>query len=255
MSTALVTGATSGIGAGFAEHLAAAGSDLVLVARDAERLERTADELRRRYDVRVDVLVADLIDDEQCALVEQRLLDGDRPVDLLVNGAGWGIATPFLRTTLDEEERMLAVLVRAVLRLTNAAVPGMVERGRGGVVNISSFSAFVPYGTYGAAKAWLTSFSEGLAAQLAGTGVHVVAVCAGFTRTEFHDRSGWDMRHVPRFLWLEVDHVVHAALKDLARGRTLSVPSLRYRVLLAGVRVGPRPVVVRVARRIWPLES
>lgn len=249
MATALVTGATAGIGAAFAARLARDGHALVLVARDADRLDSTAATLRSSYGVPVEVLAADLADDAQCALVEQRLADRSRPVDLLVNNAGFGLSTGFLDSDVEDEERLLRVLVRAVLRLSAAALPGMRERRRGAVINVSSMAGFVPAGSYSAAKAWGISFTEYLAGELAGSGVRVLALCPGFTRTEFHDRMGWRPRRLPRALWLDVDTVVDAALRDLRRNRVVSVPGRSYRGMSAVVRVVPRSLLRRVVRR------
>ena len=152
--------------------------DLVLVSRNATRLEELAHGLRATYGVDVEVLVADLVDDEGCRSIEKRLSDGP-PVDLLVNNAGFSVNKRFLTGDIEDEEAMLRVLVRAVLRLTRAAVPGMVARGHGAVINVSSVAGFVPQGTYSAAKAWVTAFSQSLAVDLAGTGVRVMALCPG----------------------------------------------------------------------------
>lgn len=249
MTTALVTGASSGIGAGFARHLAGRGHDLVLVARDTARLEETAARLAGEHGVRLEVLTADLTDRGQCALVEHRLADSGRPVDLLVNNAGFSLKGGLLTTTLADEERMLDLLVRAVLRLTAAAVPSMVGRGTGAVVNVSSIAGFVPGGTYNAAKAWVTTFTEGLAGELEGTGVRAMALCPGFTRTEFQQRMRISMRGIPGWMWCDVDEVVDTALRDLAKGRRVSIPGWRYRALQAAVRVAPRGPVNRVYRR------
>ena len=153
MSTSLITGATAGIGHEFARQLAARGHDLVLVARDTARLEEVAADLRATYGVQAEVLAADLTDPDQLATVESRLAERERPVDLLVNNAGFGLKNGFLDNDIDTEQRQQDVLVRAVLRLTHAALGGMVERGRGGVINVSSVAAFLPRGTYSAAKA------------------------------------------------------------------------------------------------------
>lgn len=248
MPTALITGATAGIGAEFARRLAAQGHDLVLVARDEDRLEATAADLKHRFGGAVAVLPADLADRDQCARVEARLADRDRPVDLLVNNAGFGTGHRFSRGQLADEERQLDVLVRAVLRLSHAAVGGMVERRHGGIVNVSSVAAWTPTGTYSAAKAWVTTFSEGLDAELAGIGVRVVAVAPGFTRTEFHDRAGMDMTSIPDWMWLDPDQVVRAALAGLAGRRTVVVPGNQYRLLAGLARHAPSRLVARVAR-------
>jgi short-subunit dehydrogenase len=250
MTTALITGATAGIGNSFARRLAADGHDLVLVARDEKRLKETAAELGAAYGVPVEVLVADLADDDGCRSVEERLADAARPVDLLVNNAGFSVGRRFVTGDIEEEERMLRVLVRAVLRLTRAAVPGMVERGHGAIINVSSVASFVPQGTYSAAKAWVTSFSQGLAGDLAGTGVRVLALCPGFTRTEFHDRAGIDMRSTRAWMWLDADRVVGDALADLRRDAVVSVPGLQYKVIVAVARRVPTKILHAVARRV-----
>ena len=248
MTTSLITGGTAGIGAAFARRLAAEGSDLVLVARDADRLEATATELGGRFGVTVETLAADLATDEGCEAVEERLRAGGRPVDMLVNNAGFGLSGRFWERPVQEEERMLRVNVWAVLRLTHAALAGMVSRGRGDIINVSSVAGFFPGGRgvgYGASKAWVTAFSEGLASDLADTGVRVSVVCPGFTHTEFHARAGLDMSKVPEALWLRADDVVAAALRDHRRGLPVSVPGRQYKTLLAAGRLAPRGLVRR----------
>jgi short-subunit dehydrogenase len=248
MPTAMVTGPTSGIGRGFAELLARKGLDLVLVARDTERLVTVAEELTREYGIACDVLAADLSRREDVDLVATRLADRSRPVSVLVNCAGFGLYQSFQRTTVEDEQRLLDVLVTSVLRLTHAAVPVMVERGQGPVINVSSVAGFLPGGTYSAAKSWVTVFTEGLAQALRGTGVRAVAVCPGFVHTEFHQRAGMDMSSMPEWMWLEVPEVVDQAVRDLAMNRTVSVPGRQYKVFSAVLRHGPRSVVRRVAQ-------
>jgi short-subunit dehydrogenase len=249
MTTALVTGATAGIGVAFVRRLAAEGHDLVLVARDERRLEQEASDVRRLYAVGVEVLVADLADRDGCASVERRLQDPGAPVDLLVNNAGFGLGRSFLETDADDEERMLDVMVRAVMRLTHAAVGPMVERGVGAIVTVSSLAAYVPNGTYSAAKAWQASFTESLAVELRDTGVRVLGVYPGYTRTEFHARADIDMSALPDFLWLDADEVAHKALDDLNAGRTASVAGASYRAVAGLTRALPRPVARRLAER------
>ncbi len=250
MTAALVTGATAGIGLAFAQQLAKDGYDLVLVARDEERLGRTAEDLEHRFGGVVEVLPADLSVAESCAEVEGRLADRDRPVDLLVNNAGFGANQSFVTGDLLLEQQALDVMVRAVLRLTHAAVGGMVTRGSGAVVNVSSIAGWIPSGTYGAAKAYVTSFTEGLAGELRGTGVRAMALCPGFVHTEFHERAGLDIASIPEWLWLDADRVVEDALRDLERGRVVSVPSATYKTLSVVARHAPRRVMTRGHRRV-----
>jgi short-subunit dehydrogenase len=237
--TALVTGPTAGIGHAFAHHLARRGYDLVLVARDAQRLAAVAAELTSSYGVQVEVLPADLADRAQLALVEARLADRDRPVDLLVNNAGFGLKGRFLDNDADTETEMLDVLVTAVLRLTHAALGPMAERGHGGVINVSSVAAFLPRGTYAAAKAWVNSFSEWAANEYRAQGVTVMSLCPGFTKTEFHERMDVARDSAPGFMWLDADFLVTKALKDFDKGRIFSIPGAQYKTVVALTRLVP----------------
>ncbi len=235
--TALVTGATAGIGLTFAHRLAGRGHDLVLVARDTDRLAAVAEDLRASYDVEVEVLPADLVDRDQLARVEDRLRDGARPVRLLVNNAGFGLKGRFLDNDVDDEQQLLDVLVTAVMRLSHAALAGMAARGDGGVINVSSVAAFLPRGTYAAAKAWVNSFSEWAAAEYRPAGVRVMALCPGFTKTEFHQRM--NVKRGTGFMWLEPDFLVDRALADFDKGKVLSIPGLHYRVIAGATRLIP----------------
>ena len=250
MTTALITGATAGIGAAFADRFAAKRFHLVLVARGETRLAAAAEQLLAAGAAEVETLSADLATEAGRAAVEARLAATEQPVDILVNNAGFGLNTPFRRSTIEEEERLLDVLVRAVLRLTHAAVPGMVERGRGAVINVSSMAGFAPRGSYSAAKSWVTVFSESVSAELEGTGVRCMAVCPGFTHTEFHERAGIDTKDIPSILWLTVDQIVDGALRDLARGLPVSIPGVQYKVLAAASRYVPRSLVKRAGRGV-----
>ncbi|MEV6550075.1 SDR family oxidoreductase [Streptomyces sp. NPDC051597] len=249
MTTALITGATAGIGAAFARRLARDGHDLVVVARDDKRLREQATELHDRHGVEVEVLAADLSTEDGIASVEARLAERRKPVDLLVNNAGFGNKGRYLDVSMGDELKMLKVHIEAVLRLTSAATEGMRERGRGGVVNVASVAAFVPRGTYGASKAWVVQFTQGAARDLAGSGVRLMALCPGFVRTEFHQRAGMGTDNIPGWMWLDADKLVATALSDLARGKTLSIPDPRYKALMGVVKLAPRGLLGGVTSR------
>jgi short-subunit dehydrogenase len=246
-----VTGASAGIGHEFAAQLAARGHDLVLVARDRARLDAVAAELTSRYAVAAEVLVADLSDRSALQTVAERVADPARPVDVLVNNAGYGQRRSFLRNDLAAEEAAFDVLTRAVLVLSHAAGVAMRERGRGWIINVSSVAGFIASGSYSAAKAWVTTFSEGLAGELAGTGVTVTALCPGFTNTEFQQRAGIGKRG-PDVVWLDPARLVSDCLRDVEKGRVVSVPGLHYKAAVGLLRVAPRSLVrsrLRLARR------
>ncbi|MCX5204768.1 SDR family oxidoreductase [Streptomyces sp. NBC_00237] len=249
MTTALITGATAGIGSAFARRLASDGHNLVLVARNTERLQKQATELHDKHGVEAEVLTADLSTEAGIAAVEARLADRTHPVDLLVNNAGFGNKGEFLEVPMEDELTMLKVHCEAVLRLTSAAVRGMKERRRGGVVNVASVAAFVPRGTYGASKAWVVQFTQGAAKDLAGSGVRLMALCPGFVRTEFHERAGMGTDNIPSWMWLDADKLVAEALKDMGRGKSLSIPDPRYKALMGVVKVAPRGLLGGITSR------
>jgi short-subunit dehydrogenase len=251
VSTALVTGATAGLGASFARQLADDGDDLVLVARDADRLAAAQARLQADHRVAVEVIPADLSTVDGCARVEDRIADPERPLDLLVNNAGRGSYHSFGRSELADEENLLDLNVRAVLRLTHAAVRAMRTRGRGCIVNVASVAGFVPRAdaaSYGASKAYVIALSEALSGLLRGTGVTVTAVCPGVMHTEFHERAGVDMSGVPAALWLRPDEVARQGLADARRGKPVSVPDVRYKAVVTLSRHLPRQVARRMGR-------
>ena len=300
MGTALITGATAGIGLELAWQLAQAHHDLVLVARDRARLETVAEELRQFAGVGVQVLPADLSEPGDLAHVAERaglsqsdadlpvavasagagpatasspagpataadpatditVLPADRlhttaevearPVDLLVNNAGFAVGQDFVSGSIEQERRALAVMVGAVMELTHAAVPGMVARGHGAVLNVASVTALTAMGTYAAHKAWVRTFTEGLASELRGTGVTATVLNPGLTHTEFHARAAMDESAWPAFVWLQADDVARQALDAVRRGQVICTPSLRYQIANAALRASPRWLVRRVAGR------
>ena len=256
-SRALVTGASSGIGRAFVLALAEAGTDVVLVARRRERLESLAEEVGVAHGTRAEVLVADLSDEEQLETVEKRLTDDDRPVDLLVNCAGFGTHGRFAELPVEREEQEIRVNVLAPVRLTRAVLPGMLDRGRGGVVNVSSIAAVQPlphWATYGATKAYLTSFSQAVHEEVRDGGVTVMALMPGFTRTEFQDHSKSGTEALPDVVWRSADRVARAALHAVGRGRATFVPGIGYRAFAAASRHAPwtlaRRIVHRAGRRL-----
>lgn len=243
MAIALVTGASAGLGLEFAWQLASARHDLVLVARNVERLEKIADQIRSVAGVTVEVLPADLSVRTDVEVVAERLRDADRPVGLLINNAGYAVHKSFLNSDIADQEASVAVMVNTVMVLSHAAANAMVARGRGAILNVSSVAALTASGTYSAAKAWVKTFTEGLAVDLKGSGVTATALCPGFVHTEFHERAGIDYSSFPEFAWLNADEVVSAALADIRRGAVISTPSLRYQVVSNVLRSLPRAAV------------
>ncbi len=249
MPRALVTGATAGIGHAFATELAARGHDLVVVARDTARLEALAKELSDRHAVDVDVLTADLSTEEGTAAAVDAVTSTSRPVDLLVNNAGSSFPGWFGTTAIAEEDTQLDLLVRAPMHLMDGALKVMSGRHGGAVINVASVAAFTPRGTYSAHKAWIVNLSQWAHLHYADVDVRVQALCPGFVRTEFHQRMGADISDVPRWMWLKPQQVVKASLRDLERGKAVSVPSLRYKVLATLSRSMPAGLVARIAKR------
>lgn len=250
MPTALVTGASAGLGAEFARELARRRTDLILVARTTAALEDLAAELRSEHGVAVEVLAADLSVTDDVQRVAERLGDAADPVDLLVNNAGFGLPLQFADNDIDDEVRHLRVHVEASMRLMHAALGSM--RGRGGrIINVASVAGFISRSTYSACKSWLIGFSRWANVEYARDRVSVTAVCPGFTHTTFHERMGLAPGHegVPGFMWLDARAVVRAGLRDAARGKAVSIPSLRYKAIVGLASLLPSSVTSGVARR------
>lgn len=241
MATALITGGSKGLGEEFAWQLATAGHDVVLVARDTDRMSELADVLRSATGVDVEVLPADLADADDVDRVAERLADADRPVSLLVNNAGYGLGTGLLKSEWEQERAALDVLVIAPMRLSQVAAKAMVVRGHGAILNVSSVAAHLHNTTYAAHKRWLLEFTEVLAGQLAGTGVSATAVLPGLVRTEFHDSA--ELEHMktgfPEAAWLSADAVVESALRAVRRKQVVVVPSARYAAGVGLLRLAP----------------
>jgi len=250
MATALITGASAGLGKEFAWQLATAGHRIVVSARSEQRLRTLADMIASATGVTVEVLVADLADAAGREAVADRLSDDSQPVSLLVNNAGFGIGAAFHESTWEQEAAAHDVLVTAPLRLTHAALPGMVRRGHGAVLNVSSVAAHLGNSTYAAHKRWVVEFTEALAAQLRGTGVTATAVLPGLTRTEFHDAPA--LQHMrtafPEVAWLDAEQVVSSALSAVRRGAVTVTPSVRYTAAGALAMLAPRAVTRRLGQ-------
>lgn len=249
MGIALVTGGTSGIGAEFARQLAARGHDLVLVARDRARLDAMAEELGRDGRA-VEIIQADLSRARDTERVAKRLRDANRPIEILVNNAGYGLRTKLVEPDVAEHDDAYAVMVRAVWVLSAAVAPGMRARGRGAIVNVGSIASQLSMGAYSSIKAWVQTYTESLANELRGTGVTVTVLMPGWVRTEFHDRAAIRRSSIPDALWLDPDHLVRVCLSDVDRGRVVSMPSARYRPLSWFLRHLPRSAVRAISRRI-----
>jgi uncharacterized protein len=245
---ALVTGATAGIGESFSRLLAEKGFNLVLVARDEARLHERAASLKEKYGADSIVLVADLATENGCSKVEDFIKTNE--IEVLINNAGFGINKAFTMSDLAKEEEVLKVLVRTPMRLMHVALPSMKERNSGIVINVSSVASFIAGGAYSASKSYLTVLSESLHTELSATKIKVLALCPGFTRTEFHQRGRMKMAGLPEFMWLNSDRLVAQAWKDAQSGKAVSIPGWQYKLLVGFISLAPRPLVRRVGMNL-----
>jgi len=250
MATALITGATAGIGAAYAKLLAKEGFDLVLVARDLPRLKGVAKELSNLHKIKAETIKADLTKPAQLAKVEKRLANNSKPIEVLINNAGFGLKDSFLVSNLAKEQELLDVLVTAPMRLSHAVLPGMIKRNSGSIVNVSSVASFIAGGTYSAAKSYLTVFSEYLHTELRDTNIKVSALCPGFTRTEFHARGKMKMSGLPNYMWTTVDQVVAKSWRYVKAGKVICIPGWQYMLLSSIARIAPRPLVRKLGIKI-----
>lgn len=246
-TTALITGASAGLGREFARQLAAQGVRLVLVARDEERLRRLAESLPVDG-ATPEVLAADLTAHDGLERVAARLADADRPIDILINNAGFGVIEGFETSRIADERRLHELLSWAPLRLSHAAIPGMLERRKGWILNVASVAAFTPTGTYGAAKSAVVSLSRSLNARYRRRGVRVTALCPGLLATEFHERMGEEhLPSLPPLAWARTERVAREGLRALSRGRAVLVSDWRYRLTAPLTRLLPDRLLERIS--------
>ena len=243
MAYALITGASSGIGKEYARQLAARGYDVVLVARDKERLKQVAESITKEHEVLYEIIKADLTLDSDIAKVIKRIEDDQKPIEVLVNNAGFGLNKAFHKSTEEEEKELLEILVTTPVRLTKAAVIKMLENKKGYVINVGSVAAWITTGTYSAAKSYLHTFSESLYAAYSKHGVYVSVVAPGFTKTEFHQRANIPIKSVPKWLWLTDEFVVKKSLVGAFDKESIIIPGIQYKFLKFLSTVLPRAVI------------
>ena len=247
-SWALVTGATAGIGESFTRLLAENNYNIVLVARDMPRLQERASQLQSQFNVQTHIIQADLSTDAGCSAVEEYITNNQ--IDVLINNAGFGINKAFTMSELKAEQEMFDVLVRTPMRLMHIVLPGMKQRNKGVLINVSSVAGYIAGGSYSAAKSYLTVISESLHTELAGTNVKISALCPGFTRTEFHQRGRMSMKGLPSFMWLNSDRLVAKAWSDALKGKAVSIPGWQYQLLVFVIQSLPRSIIRKVGMNL-----
>jgi uncharacterized protein len=253
--TALITGASAGIGAALARVFAANGFDLVLTARRADRLQALADELRSAHDCTVHVIAADLADPRTPARIFDEVTGAGLTIDALVNNAGYGLPGGFLQSTWDQHRDFVQVMVTAVAELCYRFAPAMVKQQRGWIINVASVAGLVPgsagHTLYGAVKSLVVRFSQSLALEMLSQGVHVTALCPGFTYSEFHDVNGMrgQVSQLPKWMWLDADTVARQGYDAVMRGDIVYVTGRVYRALILGSRYAPEWLVNRILKR------
>ncbi|MCL1906376.1 MAG: SDR family NAD(P)-dependent oxidoreductase [Propionibacteriaceae bacterium] len=250
MARALITGGTVGIGHSFARALAQEGYDLVLASRDLEGLKKVAEQFREEFAVDVEVIQTDLAERDNVARLAQRIESVDSPIDLLVNNAGFAVHDSLLVEDVSAHDRAFEVMCRAVLVLSGAAGRAMKTRGHGGIINVSSSSTVITTGNYSAMKAWVTVYTEGLANELRGTGVKVMAVLPGWVKTEFHSRGGVKAHNLPDIVWIDSDVLATQALKHFKAGKVLSVPTAKWRFAVGLGHILPRRTIRWMSRKL-----
>jgi short-subunit dehydrogenase len=253
--TALITGASAGLGTEFARQLAAAGTDLILVARRMDRLEELARELGSKHGVRVETVRADLSTPEGLVVVEGRIV-ASPALDLLINNAGFGGRKGFVKGETADHLGMVRVHVDATVRLTKAALPGMIDRGRGAVINLSSIAAFSAFSgaMYSGTKAFLVMFSENLQDEVRRKGIVIQALCPGMTHTEFHQVAKIDKSIVPKPFWMTPSKVARISLRQVGHG-VVCVPGWKNKVIAFLMRCPPTAAVVRLVGRTMVVRA
>ncbi len=253
--TAVVTGATSGIGAAYARRLASEGYDLIITGRRKKLIEKLAGDLAGQYRVKVTVVIAELSREADLHKLEKRLRSINA-VDMLVNNAGYGVYVNFADGDVDEHERMIRVHVTAPVRLTHAVLPAMLRKGAGSIINLSSVGSYLPMeknGLYGGTKSFLNIFTESLHMELKGAGVRVQVLCPGFTRTDFHAKLGLTSegeKRLEHYRWMSPDEVVDYSLRCLKKNRVVCVPGFSYRMFVALAKFIPREFYYRIMKEI-----
>lgn len=240
---ALVTGTTSGIGKSFCELLAKEGYNLVLVSRDRDRMNDQAKSLIRAHNIKVEILQANLSDIEQIGTVVTRCMDATRPIEVLVNNAGFGINSDFSTSQIELQESLINCMIMGPMRLTHAVVKSMEIRNKGYIINVSSVAGYMAGSTYCSAKSWLTVFTESIYSELKSKGINIHAICPGFTKTEFHARCEQDVTGVPDFVWLSPDNVAIAAWNSVKKGKVICIPGIQYKGLVYLHQYAPRFIV------------
>jgi short-subunit dehydrogenase len=235
---ALVTGPTAGIGAAYAKLLAAKGFNLVLVSRDLTRLKQTAADLTAKHAIETQVLSADLTTDKGIATLADFIAKNE--IEVLINNAGFGLNSSFVKSSAADEQSVLNILVAAPMQLSHAVLPQMVARKSGTIVNVSSVAGYFAAGHYSAAKAYVTVLTESMHAEVSKHGVNVSALCPGFTKTEFHQRAKMKMDALPEFMWLNADFLVAKSWADAQAGKAISIPGWQYRVMVWIAKNAPR---------------
>jgi short-subunit dehydrogenase len=240
---ALVTGTTSGIGKSFCELLAREGYDLILVSRDLVRMNAQAETLISSYNIKIEILQADLTDVKQIDAVVNRCMDANKPIEVLVNNAGFGINSDFSKSQIELQAGLINCMIMAPMRLTHAVVKSMEKSKRGFIINVSSVAGYMAGSTYCSAKSWLTVFTESIYSELKNKGINIHAICPGFTKTEFHSRCEQDVTGVPDFVWLFPERVAVAAWNSVKKGKVICIPGIQYKGLVYLHQYAPRLIV------------